>query len=40
MVPYRLSPRKREKMQGKNIMISCPFTRIGAVHNPKYQAEL
>jgi hypothetical protein len=35
-VPYRLSPRERGKCR-KKVMISCTFTRIGTMYNPKYQ---
>jgi len=31
--------REREEDAGKNVMISCTFTRIGTVYNPKYQSE-
>jgi hypothetical protein len=31
--------REREENAGKNVMISCTFTRTGTVYNPKYQSE-
>jgi len=42
MVPYRLSPREREREEnaGKKRHDICTFTRIGTVYNPKYQSEL
>jgi hypothetical protein len=32
-------PHEREENAGKNVMISCTFTRIGTVYNSKYQSE-